>query len=387
MKILIIGSGMAAHILAAEIRKYDNDCSITIITSDLGYYYSKPMLSMAMRQHKDIESLKISSATEVAKKYNLTILEHKEVTSIDHANKKVIASNESYTYDKCVMACGSSAIKLRLNDLQEESFFSINSLHEYETFKKNIGSKKKISIIGAGLVGVEFAHDLNSAGYEVSLICYSSYHLATMLPKVVGELLAKSMRDIGIEMCLDEKVKAITNVEDHYEISCHSGLTIHPQLILSAVGIRANISIAQESNILCNQGVLTDQYCMTSVDDVYALGDCAEVKGLNLHYVPPIRKCAAALAKTLTGSPTEVCYEAMPVTVKSSSCPLVICIPRVDLSLDMEVNGSSKNMTIKYFGKNDRTLYGFILTGDCVKDKISLQKQIPNWMGSNYLES
>ena len=123
-------------------------------------------------------------------------------------------------------------------------------------------------------------------------------------------------------------------------------------------------------------GVVVDRELRTSHSNVYALGDCAEVDGLNLLYVMPLMACARALAKTLAGNPTAVAYGPMPVTVKTPVCPLVVSPPPRGLEGNWTVEGSGSDIKALCRDATGRLL-GYALTGAAVQEKLALNRELP----------
>src|SRR5690606_36441039 len=112
---------------------------------------------------------------------------------------------------------------------------------------------------------------------------------------------------------------------------------------LSAVGLRPRTALAATAGLATGRGIRVDRQLRTSAEHIYALGDCAEVDGLNLLYVMPLMACARALAKTLAGEPGEVRYGPMPVMVKTPACPLVVAVPPPGRSGTWEVSGEGRD--------------------------------------------
>lgn len=376
--ITIIGSGLAGYLAATEINKQAPDLALTMITSDDGIYYLKPALSAALAQQKSPDDLAMFTPEQMAERLNMKIVTSTEVTQVDAATKSIITESGNYSYDKCIFATGSDVIPLNLGQGLEDRVFTVNSLLDYRKFRAKISEPRKITIIGSGLVGVEFANDLAANGHHVNLVGEQDYPLPQMLPQQLGSVLKDAMADYGVKWFLNETVVAIDESEEQVIVSCKNGTTIESDLVLVAIGIKPNTSLAKRSGLEVGRGIVVDRMCSTSLPDIYALGDCAEVSGLNLFYVPPIRKCAAALASTLQGEPTKVIYPAMPVTVKSPACPIVSCIPRVDKSLDLSVTGTGRDLVAKY--ESDGILYGFMLSGTATKLKLELSSQVGNWL-------
>ena len=122
--------------------------------------------------------------------------------------------------------------------------------------------------------------------------------------------------------------------------------------------------------------LIKDRQLRTSHANIYALGDCAEVDGLNLLYVMPLMTCARALAQTLAGTPTAVSYGPMPVTVKTPVCPLVVSPPPRGREGSWSVEGSGADLKV-LCRDNDGALLGYALTGTAVQEKLTLNRELP----------
>jgi rubredoxin-NAD+ reductase len=141
------------------------------------------------------------------------------------------------------------------------------------------------------------------------------------------------------------------------------------------VGVRPRTALAAKAGIEVNRGVVTNRLLETSANNVYALGDCVEVAGHVLVYVAPLMAGARALGKTLAGEPTEVSYPAMPVTIKTPTCPVVVNpVPR-DAEGEWQVKEDGNNV-IAEFRDSSGQLIGFALTGEGTKEKMRLQKEL-----------
>jgi rubredoxin-NAD+ reductase len=159
-------------------------------------------------------------------------------------------------------------------------------------------------------------------------------------------------------------------------VTLNTGVTIDADIVLCAVGVRPRIELATASGIETNRGIVTDRLLQTSAPNVYALGDCAEVQGHVLVYVAPLMACARALGKTLAGEPTEVSYPAMPVTIKTPACPVVVAPPPAGADGEWQISAEGSSVRAE-FRDASGALLGFALTGDATRDKIALQKELP----------
>lgn len=372
--IIIIGTGLAGYTLAREIRKLNPDIPLTLITSDEGAYYSKPQLSTALTYKKSWEQLQLFSAEKMTAQLKATILTKHFVTAIDTEKQVIHVNNQQLPYSKLVIACGAETIKPRFNGNAADQVLHVNNLSDYQVFQEKLINKKRIAIIGCGLVGCEFTNDLLNAGYQVEIIALSQTPLDTHIPPKVGTILQNALTQLGAKWHLQESVEAVDLIDNEYEVSCKSGLKIKADMVLSAVGIKPLSFLAKQAGLMTAKGILTDVYLQTSNLNIYALGDCAEVEGHLLPYVAPIVNCAKALAQTLLGNPTKVHYPAMPVIVKTPVCPIAICPPSVtDFIWNYEIEGN--NVCALAYDKSEK-LVGFVLTGEKIHERPALVAQL-----------
>jgi len=149
--------------------------------------------------------------------------------------------------------------------------------------------------------------------------------------------------------------------------------------VLSAVGLRPNLELARSAGLSVNRGIVVDRYLRTTDPDIHALGDCAEVEGLVLPFVQPILHAARALAKTLSGTPTELRYPAMPVVVKTPSAPLVVCPPPIGSEGEWREEPSGSGRVAVFRDPSSKPL-GFALAGEATKEKGAWAAKIPDWL-------
>ncbi|MEM9243308.1 MAG: FAD-dependent oxidoreductase [Pseudomonadota bacterium] len=384
MKVLIIGSGFAGYSVARELRQLDKQAEIVIITQDDGCFYSKPFLSKAMTDKKTPEMLAMKSAAQFSEELNADILNHAEVTTINTQSQQVFYHNDSgehqQHYDKLVLACGAETLKVPLNGDATEQVYQVNNLEDYRQFRTEIENKKHITLIGAGLIGCEFANDLSNVDYQIDVISLDQWPLPKLLPQAIGQVLQQALEKNGVRFHLSVEVSTINHQEQQLSIQLSNGESIQTDVALAAIGLKPMTKLAEKAGIAIKRGIVTDQYLQTSAENVYAIGDCAEVCDIIRQHIAPIRFSAASLAATLAGNPSKIHYPAMAVGVKTPSYPLVICPPIFDQNGQWQIDINDDNSVKALHYDADQQLNGFILGGKTVAERSALEKQIAAWL-------
>ncbi len=375
--IVIIGSGLAGYSVIREFRKFDVEAPVLILSADHGGFYTKPMLSNALATGKTPASLLNSSAEHMADQMKATIRPYSRVISIDPSNKNlVLQDGEKLNYDQLVLALGADQIRLPLEGDGTEKILSVNDLDDYHRFRDALEIKKEIAIIGAGLIGCEFANDLAVAGYHVRVIDISAQPLGRLLPQAGGNFLQRRLEAAGVVFHMDTTTQRVEKSGEKLQLTFTNGETIKTDILLTAVGLVPRIALAKTAGIKINRGIVVNQSLQTSYEDVYALGDCAEVDGRVLPFVMPIMHAARALAATLANKPTRARYPAMPVLVKTPACPTVVSPPNPGAKGEWQVEETQDSVKA-LFQNVENKLLGYALLGVATKEKNVLAKQLP----------
>lgn len=372
--LVVIGTGLAGYNLVKEFRKANSDRPVIMLTSDDGRQYSKPMLSTGFSKQKDAAGLAMNDAGAMAEQLQIEIRTHQTITAINPAEKIISLGDENIAYGDLVLALGAEPFQLPIEGA--EHLYHVNDLMDYDRFYQAVEGKKRVLVLGAGLVGCEYAHDLASAGFEVELVAPDSQPLSRLIPAQCGEALIPALQTLGVNLHLEKAVTSVSPQGEGYVAQLSDGSEIQADVMLSAVGLKPRVALAQAAALDVNRAIVVDRYLKTSADNIYAIGDCAEVEGLNLLYVLPLMNCARALAKTLAGTPTQVSYPVMPVMVKTPSLPIVTCPPLENSVGEWQIDGQSPHFKA-LFKDSEGNLLGYALTGDCVAEKMALNKELP----------
>lgn len=378
--IVIIGSGLAGYTVIREIRKLDRAVPITLVTREPGYFYSKPMLSTALASKKEATQLISTPADGMATQLEMTVLGECDVTSINPSAQTIQTDKGEVPYGKLVMALGADQIRLPLQGSAAKEVITVNDLEDYARFRNAINGKKKVAILGAGLIGCEFANDLVLGGYEVDVIDLAPQALGRLLPEAAALELQEKLSAAGVRWHLSTTVQAIDRHADSLQVTLANGNIISCDVFLSAVGLKPRIELAKASGINTGTGIQVNRELETNIKNIFAIGDCAEVDGLVLPYVMPIMQAARALAPTLTGQTTALTYPAMPVMVKTPALATIVSPPAKGAEgkwISTPVEGGLESR----FESADGKLLGFALMGAATAHRGSLTKELPLILG------
>lgn len=377
--LIIVGTGLAGYNLAKELRKLDSQRELVLITADDGRFYSKPLLSTGFAKGKQADELAMQDATAMASQLNAKIMTHTRVLRVEPQTRTLMTGQGELRYGDLVLACGAHARPLPLADEMHDRVLSINDLNDYAHFRQTLGDRRRVAIIGAGLIGSEFANDLASAGLEVEVIAPDEQLMPGLIPDQVAAPVQAALEELGVRFHLGRSVAAVHCAGAALSLELDDGSCIEADQALSAIGLLANTTLAHDAGLLCGRGIQVDRFLRTSDPHIYALGDCAEVTGMQLMYVMPLMAGARALARTLADEPTQVSYPVMPVMVKTPACPLVVSPPMTTTRGLWTVDGEGSNLRA-LFHDAEGTLHGYALTGTAVGEKLQLNRQLPAWL-------
>lgn len=374
--IVIIGTGLSGYTLAREFRKLDSETPLVLITADDGRSYSKPMLSNGLAKGKSADELAQADAAAMEEALNARILTHTTVEALDTAAGQVRTDQGTVPYDRLVLAWGADPIRIPFGGDGIGALYQVNDLADYGRYREKLDSARRVVVVGAGLIGCEFANDLINGGFEVDVVAPTDTVLPGLLPEPASEAVRRGLEEAGVRFHLGPAVTTVERVGEGVRLGLDNGETLEADLGVAAVGLKPRTELARQAGLETNSGILVNQQLETSIPGIYALGDCAEVCGHVLPYVMPLMAAARALAKTLSGTPTPVHYGSMPVTVKTPACPVAVCPPPAGAEGDWEISGDGNSVRALFRGA-DSQLLGFVVTGEYASEKQALSKEVP----------
>ncbi|KFE55483.1 NAD(P)/FAD-dependent oxidoreductase [Pseudomonas syringae] len=374
--VVIVGTGLAGYNLAREFRKLDGETPLLLITADDGRSYSKPMLSTGFGKNKEADGLSMAEAGAMAIQLKAEVRTHTRISGIDPGHKRLWIGDEAVYYRDLILAWGAETIRVPVEGDASDAIFPINDLEDYARFRAAAAGKRRVLILGVGLIGCEFANDLILGGYEVDLVAPCEHVMPTLLHPAAAAAVRSGLESLGARFHLGPLMTRLVRGADGLEAHLSDGQVIACDVVVSAIGLRPRVDLAAAAGLQIGRGIIVDRELKTSHANIYALGDCAEVDGLNLLYVMPLMSCARALAQTLAGTPTAVKYGPMPITVKTPVCPLVVSPPPRGVEGTWSVEGQGADIKALCHDPSGNLL-GYALTGAAVMEKLALNKALP----------
>ncbi|AGP47963.1 pyridine nucleotide-disulfide oxidoreductase [Psychrobacter sp. G] len=325
--IVIIGAGLAGWHVIDAIRAKDKEVSITLITTDNGDRYHKPMLTMAISQNKQASDLVRATGADAAEAAQVTLLANTQVTDIDAAAQTVqlisaLRSDPVYTnyatisYDKLVLAMGAHPIFPK--SLPQDLVWHVNHIERFGQLQEKLAiGSQHVAIVGAGMVGTEIAEDLLKAGHEVTLIDLNNAPLSQMLPPKATARIAKAVQSQGINFLGGYQVSDVIRNDDgklqvSYELFTPNGEDTDTQSsemlivdhVIASTGLTVDGKLPTAAGVEFNHrtGIVVDAPTLrTNTNNIYAIGDCMSINGVACRYVAPLRAQAATIADDVLG--------------------------------------------------------------------------------------
>ena len=380
--VLIVGSGLAGYTLARELRQRSAELPITIVTADGGEVYTKPMLSNALAKGHVPDALIQKTAAALAADLGVTVRTRTRVVSIDRAARSLRLDDGSLlSYDQLVLALGADPRVFPASGADAVGIATVNDLDDYRAWRSRIKAGDRILLIGAGLIGCEFANDLAEASFGVTVIDPAAWPLSRLLPEGIGAMLTVALERVGVAFRLGRTVARYEAVDGGFFATLSDGTAVGFDHALSAVGLAPRTRLAKDAGLEVRGGIVVDSLLRTTDPHIYALGDCAETKAGILPFIAPLLAEARILAATLTGKETPLQLPALPVLVKTPALPLVVCPPKPGAEGTWTVNRTEAG-AVAVFHTPQGMAVGFALAGTEIGRQQELAKTMPELLPS-----
>ena len=303
-KLVVIGNGMAGCRAVEEILKRAPErFAITIFGAEPRLNYNRIMLSPVLAGEKAYEDIVINDEAWY-RDNDIDLRSGSRVVSIDAERKIVVADDGSKTsFDKLILASGSDPVRLPLPGADLEGVVIFRDLDDVQAMiTASAAPDARAVVIGGGLLGLEAAYGLARRGMKSTVVHLMDVLMERQLDPAAGFLLAEALAERGVETVLSAQSEAILGEDGHVTgLKLKDGRVLPCNLLVMAVGIRPNASLGKAAGLETNRGVVVDDQMRTSHPDVFAVGECAEHRGVAYGLVAPIWDMCRTLGAAISG--------------------------------------------------------------------------------------
>ena len=274
-KILILGGGQAAAFASKEIRSIDTGSDVTVISEEKYLPYERPPLSKDYILEKVTFNDLLFFPENFYLENNIKFIGSTKITEVDFDNKKISSSLNSYNYDQLLIATGSSNRHLVINGqtiLPKENIIYLRDFYESNILKDKINKAKNITIIGGGFIGLEIASSAVQKGKNITVLERADQLMGRVIPLKIANLIQDKHESMGTKINLNVEIKNIEQKNEAFTIYYNNEILLS-DLIIIGVGSAPNTEIFRNTSLKIDNGILTDEFSATSIEDVYAAGD------------------------------------------------------------------------------------------------------------------
>jgi nitrite reductase (NADH) large subunit len=364
--LVIVGNGMAAARLVDELAKAAlGRYAIAVIGAEPRLAYNRVLLSSVLAGETASHEIELKPANwwrdrGVTLKYGCAVDE------IDVGRRELkIAHEESIGFSKLVLATGSSALRLNVPGAELPGVNTFRDSRDVDLLLALASAKKRVVVVGGGLLGLEAAYGLAKAGASVTLVHLMDRLMERQLDAPAGALLKSLVEKKGINVLLNASTARIVGQRRVEGVELTDGRCMDADAVIFAAGIRPNVALAKDAGIPVNRGIVVDDRMQTGTENIFALGECAEHRGICYGLVEPAYEQARVLAQHLAGRRAEYQGSVVATNLKVSGVSVFSAGEFLgnDRS-DAIVLNDFKGGTYKKLVIEDGRLIGAVLVGD-----------------------
>lgn len=301
--LVVIGNGMAAARLVEELSKRTpGRHDITVVGEEPTLAYNRVLLSSVLAGEIDKRDIELQPAAWWWER-GVTLRYGCKATSIDVTKRQVgLANGDSLTYGALVLATGSNALRLPIPGAELSGVHTFRDISDVEQLTRLGELRGRVVVIGGGLLGLEAAYGLSLRGARVTLVHIMDRLMERQLDAAGGALLARLVEQKGVRVMLNASATRIHGNGAVERVEFRDGAMLNANAVVFAVGVKPNVDLARAAGVAIGRGALVDDGLATNIADVYALGECAEHRGVCYGLVEPAYEQAGVLAARLSGA-------------------------------------------------------------------------------------
>jgi NAD(P)H-nitrite reductase large subunit len=273
---VVIGAGPAGVNACENLRRLDADARITLLSGESPHPYSRMAIPYLLVEQIDEAGTYLRKSDDHYADQGITLV-HDRVTGLDAQAQTIqLASGASMAYDRCLIATGAIPVKPPIPGIDLPGVHNCWTLEDAREIVALARPGAPVVLIGAGFIGCIILESLVDRSVNLSVVEKGDRMVPRMLDEVAGGLLKRWCEEKGVQVMTESGVDAITQAGSGLNVHLDNGVSLPAQLVITAMGVRSNISFLQGSGIEVDQGVLVDDYLRTNQPGVYAAGDAAQ---------------------------------------------------------------------------------------------------------------
>ena len=364
--LVIIGNGMAAARLVEELSKVAlGRYAVAVVGEEPRLAYNRVLLSSVLAGEINEVDIELKTA-HWWRNHGVTLQYGCKATAIDLARHEVkLASGGTLAYSKLVLATGSHAIRLPTKGGDLAGVHTFRDTADIAKLKRLAEERKRVVVIGGGLLGLEAAYGLVKSGAKVTLAHLMNRLMERQLDPAGAALLKQLVERKGVRVMLNANTVQIHGERDVRAVEFDDGSIVDADAVIFAVGVRPNVELARQAGVATNRGVLVDDTLATNIRDVYAIGECAEHRGQCYGLVEPAYTQARVVAANLAGRDDAYAGSVIATNLKVSGVNVFSAGDFAGSGDAQQIVCSDPRMGVyKKLVINDNRLVGAVLIGD-----------------------
>lgn len=317
--LVVIGNGMATMRLVEELSQRSlGRYAIAVIGEEPRLAYNRVLLSSVLAKEVSRGDVELKSQ-DWYRAHGVSLIYGQRVTAIDSDTRRIkLANGGTLPFNKLVLATGSKPIRLNVPGMDLPGVLTFRDLGDVDSIEKAALQNRKAVVIGGGLLGLEAAYGLAKAGVRVSVIHLMDRLMERQLDARASGMLKAAVEAKGIAVHLEAETAAIEGTRRAQAVLLKDGREIAADLVVVAAGIRANADLAQSAGLDVGRGIVVDDRLQTGKVGIYAIGECAEHRGICYGLVEPAYEQARVLAAHLCGEPARYAGSVLATNLKVS---------------------------------------------------------------------
>lgn len=347
-KLVVVGNGMAGIRCVEEILKLGPELfDITIFGAEPRPNYNRILLSKVLQGEHSLQDI-ILNDWSWYERHGIRLLTGEAVQHIDVKARCIeTVSGKREEYDALILATGSSPFVPPIPGTDKEGVISFRTVDDCTKMTEMSKVYTKAAVIGGGLLGLEAARGLLHLGMETHVVHNAPYIMNRQLDRTAANMLQRELESQGMRFHLAMDTTRIVGRTRAQGLRFIDGTRLDADVVVLAVGIRPNVELAQRSGLLTGRAILVDDFMRTSEPNIYAVGECAEHRGISYGLIAPLYEQGKVLARVICGLQAEPYVGSIPYSQ--------LKVSGVDVFSAGAISGSETETAIQQYDAVSRT--------------------------------